>query len=166
MNKQFTIAPNPDFALRKQIEEAIKKNDGYCCCSTQKTPATKCICEEFKQQQHSGFCHCQQFFKVLKAPTVCLCGSTRFREVFFKLAKQFTLDGYKVLMPQVFVHQGDDEVSEEQKILLDEIHRAKIVEADLVYIVNCGQYIGNSTRAEIEWAKQLNKKIEYLEPQI
>ena len=167
MKKPFSIVPNPDFAFRKKIEEAIKENDGYCCCSPERNENTKCICTEFKKQKTAGFCHCQQFYKVLKAPTICLCGSTRFKNVFFKLAREFTLEGYIVTMPLVFVHsESDIEVTEEQKQLLDEIHKAKIANADLVYIVNCGQYIGESTKSEIEWAKSLGKKIEYLEPQI
>ena len=164
--KEYEIVPNPDFIHRKKIEEAVKNNDGYCPCSPIKNDNTKCICAAFKNQQETGFCHCQQFFKVVKAPTVCLCGSTRFKEVFFKVARQFTLDGYIVTMPMVFVHQGDDDITDEQKDLLDELHKAKIANADLVYILNCGQYIGKSTKSEIEWAKSLNKKIKYLEPQI
>ena len=44
------------------------------------------------------------------------------------------------------------EITEEQKRNLDELHKAKIAEADLIYIINIDNYIGNSTRSEIKWA--------------
>ena len=66
-------------------------------------------------------------------------------------------------MPMVFVHSGDD-VSGWDKEYLDEIHKAKIVDCDMIYVINVHKYIGNSTKSEIEWAMQLGKRIEYLEP--
>lgn len=158
----FEVFPNPDFLHRKKIEEAIKENDGYCCCALEKNDDTKCMCKDFKEQEKYGFCHCGRYFKVLKAPKVCLCGSTRFKEKFIEVARDLTMKGYIVTMPMVFVHSGDD-ASAEDKIFLDEVHKAKIADADLVYIVNCNGYIGNSTKSEIEWAIELGKKIEYLE---
>lgn len=158
----FEIIPNPDFMHRKKIEEAIKNNDGYCCCALDKNDDTKCMCKDFREKEEYGFCHCGRYFKVLKAPKVCLCGSTRFKDKFFEVARDLTLKGYIVTMPMVFVHRGD-EVSDEDKIFLDEVHKAKIADADLIYIINCDKYIGNSTRSEIDWAIELGKKIEYLE---
>ena len=52
---------------------------------------------------------------------MCLCGSTKFKEEFFKVAKEFTLKGYIVTMPMVFVHSGDEEINEVQKEYLDEV---------------------------------------------
>ena len=161
--KNFDIIPNPDFLHRKKIEEAINNNDGYCCCAIEKTPETKCICKEFREQREYGFCHCGQYYKVLKSPKVCLCGSTKFKDKFFEIARDFTLQGYTVTMPMVFVHSDNEDISNAQKTYLDEVHKAKIADADLVYIINCHKYIGNSTKSEIEWAIQLGKKIEYLE---
>ena len=161
--KYYEVLPNPDFLHRTKIKQAIKENDGYCCCKFERIPENKCICKEFQDQQSHGFCHCGQFYKVLNAPTVCLCGSTKFKDKFFEIAKDFTLKGYIVTMPMVFVHSGDEEVNEVQKEYLDEIHKAKIAAADLVYIINPNNYIGKSTTDEIEWAKLLDKKIEYLE---
>ena len=160
--KDFEVVPNPDFLHRKQIEEAIKENDGYCCCALEKTDDTKCMCKDFRNQKTYGFCHCGRYYKVLTAPKACLCGSTRFKEKFIEIARDLTLKGYIVTMPMVFIHSGD-EVNQLDKEYLDEIHKAKIADADLIYIINCGHYIGESTLSEIEWAKELGKKIEYLE---
>lgn len=151
--KDYKITLNPDFVHRKEIEQAIKENDGYCCCALEKTMDTFCMCKDFSEQSEYGFCHCGRYYKVLNAPKVCLCGSTRFKEKFFEVARDFTLKGYIVTMPMVFIHQGDEDISDEQKEYLDEIHKAKIADADLVYIVNCGKYIGDSTASEIDWAE-------------
>lgn len=109
-------------------------------------------------QEHTGYCHCGRYYKVLKTETVCLCGSTKFKDKFLEVARDFTLKGYIVTMPMVFMHMGD-EATFEDKIELDELHKAKISQADIVYIINVDGYIGESTRNEIEWAKELGKKI-------
>lgn len=49
------------------------------------------------------------------------------------------------------------------KEMLDDMHKAKIDMADEVFIINVGGYIGDSTRSEIEYAKQQGKKVNYLE---
>lgn len=160
--KDFEIIPNPNFLHRKKIEEAIKNNDGYCCCAIEKNEDTKCMCRDFREQNKYGFCHCGRYLKVLKCPKVCLCGSTRFKNEFIEIARDLTLKGYIVTMPMVFVHSGD-EVNNMDKEYLDEIHKAKIADCDLVYVINVNKYIGESTKSEIEWALKLGKKIEYLE---
>lgn len=159
--KEYEYILNPDFMKRSKIKEDIRLNDGYCISKPQ-SEDTKCICTEFKEQTHSGLCKCGLYYKVLKSPKVCLCGSTRFKDKFFEVAREFTLKGCIVTMPMVFVHSGD-EVNEVEKEYLDEVHKAKIADADLVYIINCDGYVGNSTRNEINWALKLGKKIEYLE---
>lgn len=159
----YEIAQNPDFEHAAKVIKAIKDNDGYCCCKLDKTPDTKCMCKEFSEQWHYGFCHCGRYYKVLHTPTVCLCGSTKFKDKFYEVARELTLKGYIVTMPMVFIHSDNEDISDVQKDYLDEIHKTKIAYADLIYIINCNGYIGKSTTEEIEWAKSLGKKIEYLE---
>ena len=48
--------------LVKKIQQKLKDNDGYCPCKLEKTPDTKCMCKEFREQQ-SGECHCGLFVK-------------------------------------------------------------------------------------------------------
>lgn len=163
MEREYLIELNPDFIHRKKVQEEIKHNDGYCITALKRNPDTLCICKEFKEQNHSGWCHCGQYYKVLKTPKVCLCGSSRFREQFFEVAKQLTLEGYNVTMPVLFVKDDLNKLSDDEKKYLNEIHKSKIADADLIYIINYNGYIGNSTREEIDWASQLGKKIKYLE---
>ncbi|MEU4224335.1 hypothetical protein AB0F17_08580 [Nonomuraea sp. NPDC026600] len=96
-------------------------------------------------------------------PIVALCGSTRFRDEFARANRDLTSEGHIVLAPGVFGHSGDP-MTDEQKQLLDDLHRRKIDLADSVYVVNPGGYVGASTRSEIAYAAEREKPITYLEP--
>ena len=95
--------------------------------------------------------------------TVTLCGSTKFKDEFLDIAKEFTLKGWIVLMPHVFGHSGD-KITEEQKQMLDEIHRQKIDISNYIYVINPGGYIGESTSKEIDYAIEHSKEVMYMEP--
>jgi hypothetical protein len=100
-----------------------------------------------------------------KYPIVTLCGSTRFKEQFLETQKRLTLEGNIVITVGLFGHSGDQEVwTEGTKEMLDDMHKRKIDMADSIYVINVGGYIGESTRSEIEYARQNGKGIEYLEP--
>lgn len=96
-----------------------------------------------------------------KPIVVCMCGSTRFKEDFLKWNKLLTLKGWIVLMPGVFGHAGDD-ITVQQMIQLDQLHRRKIAMSDVVFVVDKDNYIGVSTRAEIDLAKALDIPVIYL----
>ena len=55
------VEVNPD------IRELVKRADGYCPCAVQRTPDTKCMCKEFKEQvadpNFTGYCHCMLYYK-------------------------------------------------------------------------------------------------------
>lgn len=94
-------------------------------------------------------------------PVVTICGSTRFRAEIAAANRELTLAGRIVLAPGVFAHDGD-QITEEQKTALDDLHLAKIRMSDAVHIVNPGGYIGESTRREIAYARHLCKPMTYL----
>lgn len=97
---------------------------------------------------------------------VCLCGSTRFMDAFHTTGWQLTLDGYIVLTVGVCKHaedHGGEALGQDVADKLDELHRRKIDLADWIMVLNVGGYIGDSTRAEIEYAKGLGKMVVYLE---
>ena len=56
------IELNPDKEFVKEFREKLKANDGYCPCRVVKTPETKCMCKEFKEQKE-GYCHCGLYIK-------------------------------------------------------------------------------------------------------
>ena len=98
---------------------------------------------------------------------VCLCGSTRFVDIYNEYRKIFTLKGYIVLSIEIVTTQSqkdDPQFSNtELKKQLDELHKRKIDLADEVFVINKSNYIGESTASEIAYAKAHGKPIYYLE---
>ena len=47
------------------IVEAIRANDGYCVCAIEKTPDTKCMCNEFREIEEDCICHCGLYQKTI-----------------------------------------------------------------------------------------------------
>lgn len=101
---------------------------------------------------------------------VCLCGSTRFWREFQRASLQETLAG-KIVLSIGAASGTDDEhfgnLPREEynrlKGMLDELHKRKIDLADEVLILNVGGYIGESTRSELEYAREHGKRIRFLE---
>lgn len=93
---------------------------------------------------------------------ITLCGSTRFKEDFERVNKELTLAGNIVISVGCFGHAGDV-FTDEQKVMLDDIHKRKIDMADAIYVINKDGYIGSSTRSEIQYATRLGKQIIFME---
>ncbi len=100
---------------------------------------------------------------------VCLCGSTRFSEAFREariretLARRIVLTiGCDFKSDEELIIMGEMAVA--VKPLMDVLHLWKIDLADEVLILNCGGYIGESTRRELEYARMQGKTIRWLEP--
>ena len=56
------ISLNPDREFVREIKKELKNNGGYCPCRLIRTPDTKCMCKEFREQK-SGVCHCGLYIK-------------------------------------------------------------------------------------------------------
>lgn len=97
---------------------------------------------------------------VRKYKVITLCGSTRFKQEFEEVNKKLTLEGNIVISVGCFGHSGDT-FTDEQKIMLDDIHKRKIDMADEIFVINKGGYIGSSTRSEIEYAESKGKVVRY-----
>lgn len=112
----------------------------------------------------------QVFALLAHEPTiVVLCGSTRFMAEMTEANAQETAAGRIVLAPGCDLKTShslwhDPAAVEALKPKLDALHRAKIRAAAEVLIV--GDYIGTSTRAEIEYARRLGKTIRYTHPEV
>ena len=98
----------------------------------------------------------------MKRKTVALCGSVRFLPLMQETAERLELEKGFAVIP-IVPHVLNRDLTEEEKALLGEIHLHKIDLADAVFIVNPGGYIGQSVRAEIEYAERSGKEIMYLE---
>ena len=102
-------------------------------------------------------------YMVGKYKVITLCGSTRFKEEFYQIQKELTLQGNIVISVGLFGHSGDNEVwTEGTKEMLDDMHKRKIDMADEIFVINVDGYIGSSTKSEIEYAIKHNKKVNYL----
>ena len=44
------ITLNPDTEIVASVKEGLKAKDGYCPCRMERTPDTKCMCKEFRDQ--------------------------------------------------------------------------------------------------------------------
>ena len=93
---------------------------------------------------------------------ITLCGSTRFKDDFERINRELTLMGNIVISVGCFGHAGDT-FTDEQKVMLDDIHKRKIDMADAIYVINKDGYIGSSTRSEIQYALRTGKQIIYME---
>lgn len=61
------IRLNENAALVSSIREGLKRTGGYCPCRLERSPQTKCICQEFRDQiadpDFVGYCHCMLYYK-------------------------------------------------------------------------------------------------------
>lgn len=102
-----------------------------------------------------------------KYKTICLCGSTKFKDMYLKAQKQLSLQKCIVVSVGLFGHSGDSEAMDEQtKSMLDDMHKRKIDMADAILVIDVPElnsdaipYTGNSTKSEIQYAKLTGKQI-------
>lgn len=92
---------------------------------------------------------------------ICLCGSTKFKQQYDEINAGLTLQGNIVLSCGFFSHFNPGKFSEEDKRKADLLHKDKILMSDEIFVIDVDQYIGDSTRSEIEFAKEHGKKISY-----
>lgn len=89
-----------------------------------------------------------------------LCGSARFEEQFHKYNERLTLAGHVVYSLAVFHYWYTDE----EKMILDSVHKSKIANSDAIVVLNVDGYVGESTQSEINFAMRRSKGIYWLEP--
>lgn len=91
---------------------------------------------------------------------ITLCGSLKLKKEMMTIAENMSLKGYCILTP-VYPVSENIERTEEQLVKLKEAHFRKIELSDAILVVNVNNYIGDSTKLEIEYARELGKKIIY-----
>ena len=96
---------------------------------------------------------------------MCLCGSTRFFAAFDAANLRETLEG-KIVLGLGSTGQSDAELFAgwSAEAVLEAQHKLAELHFEKIRLVlNVGGYVGPSTRAEIEFAQSLGKKIRWLE---
>lgn len=96
---------------------------------------------------------------------ITLCGSNRFEKHFKAWNKALTLSGHCVFSISTYASDEGDITwySDQQKEVLDGVHKNKIFNSHAVLILNRFSYMGPSTLSELAYAKELGKEIYVLE---
>ena len=157
LTNELKVKPNPSSEIFLEITNAVKDNDGYCCCEIDKNEDTKCMCKNFKEQTEGGFCHCGRFFKVREYPIITiLCHPSQTDEA-DDIAENLAAQGFIVLTPRY----GSEHWYSMKKPIFDEIQRTQIYMADLVFVMNNIEESMDFLAEQVYWAEDLQKKIIY-----
>ncbi len=97
---------------------------------------------------------------------ITLCGSTKFKNEFKKVEAILALEGNVVLSLNFFEQSENIQLTEEQFSVLEKVHQRKLEMCDEVFVIDVNNYIGESTKSEINFAKEKNKPIRYYSEEI
>ena len=93
---------------------------------------------------------------------ITVCGSMKFYKEMMEITEKLELEGNCMLVPIYNPSKtSKDDYTEEEALMLDKMHKERIKISDAILVVNVNNYIGTSTKSEIEFAKSLNKEIIY-----
>lgn len=93
---------------------------------------------------------------------ITLCGSNRFEKWFKAWNEALTLAGHTVLTVAVYPSDkagGKDWYTKEQKEVLDQVHKDKILISDAILLINVCGYMGESTLAELRYAEKIGRQV-------
>lgn len=94
---------------------------------------------------------------------ITLCGSTRYMDEWHEWNGKLSMAGHIVYSLALFQRDFHDQ-TEGPKVMLDLVHLAKIEESDAIFVLNVDDYIGESTKRELAWARIRQKKVIWLCP--
>lgn len=91
---------------------------------------------------------------------ITLCGSLKFMDDMMAVGELLSIEGYCVLTP---VYHVLDCIKIEEDMLekLKLAHLKRIELSDAIFVLDIDNYIGSSTKLEIEYALKLGKEIIY-----
>lgn len=90
---------------------------------------------------------------------ITICGSLKYQNEMMEIAEKMSKQGKCMITP--VYPTGKYACSDEEKLLLGKGHFEKIKLSNSILVVNVDNYIGESTKKEIEYAKSLGKEIIY-----
>lgn len=91
---------------------------------------------------------------------ITICGSLKFTDKMMECAQTLTMQGNCVLTPTYPILK-EYNITEIEINNLKESHLKRIELSDAIYVLNVDNYIGESTKKEIDYAASLNKEIIY-----
>ena len=93
---------------------------------------------------------------------ITVCGSLRFYKEMMEITEKMVLQGNCMLVPIYNpTRPNKDDFTKEEALMLDKMHKERIKLSNAILVVNVNDYMGSSTKSEIEFAKSLNKEILY-----
>ena len=93
---------------------------------------------------------------------ITVCGSLKFYKEMIEITEKMELQGNCMLTPIYNPNKvSKDDFTKEEALMLDKMHKERIKLSDAILVVNVNNYIGSSTKNEIEFALSLNKEIIY-----
>ena len=93
---------------------------------------------------------------------ITIVGSLKFKDLIIKTYNSLSLNGHIVYLPVLYDKSESYNFSDNTLKKLKELHKKKIEESDAIFVINKCGYVGESTKEEIDYAKQLGKEINYM----
>jgi len=143
----------PQLTIKKYIKCVgtfcgIGQIDWWVASELKKLSSTEKDELEFLCIKNRDFIHNKQKSHVIpkkqKYNIITLCGSTKFKEEFLEVTKWLSLQGNIVISVGLFGHSTGEKLNADEK-----------------FVINVDEYIGTSTKNEIEYAKKEGKKVRY-----
>lgn len=91
---------------------------------------------------------------------ITVCGSLKYKDEIMKITENMALQG-NCMLSIVYPTKEIYEYTKEEKELLGKMHKERIKLSDAILVVDLDDYIGCSTKEEIEYAKLLGKEVIY-----
>lgn len=92
---------------------------------------------------------------------ITVCGSLKFMKEIAEITEKMNLQGNCMLSIVYPAKSDKDGYTDEEIAMMKKMHKERIRLSDAILVVNVDNYIGSSTRNEMEFAKSLNKEIIY-----
>ena len=98
---------------------------------------------------------------LLMIQTICISSSMRFKTDIQKALRDFQTLGIKALFPNLEVVETPSDIAEQKRLFAE--HFAAIDDADALYVINKGGYIGSSVKIEIGYTLGKGKIVIFAE---
>lgn len=126
------IYDNPNKEEFTDIIKAIRINDGYCPCSSEKSEDTKCPCRAFRESDEAEFCNCGLFYKLPSLETLALIGNVTYGGEHFEQWENVLSKQDFIILPVKFDNQNPYHHTDRYRDLC----RTKIAHSDAVFILD------------------------------
>jgi len=104
-----------------------------------------------------------RFLKGNHRKIITVVGSKKFNDDINIVSTNLSIQGNLVFNSALIFPKDSDGILKEEGFWIDEAMKDKILISDILYVCNKDKYIGETTQSYIDYAKEHNKEIKYLE---